>query len=214
MYHYSYETPQIFIAHVQSLETKTLVIALVLEHTFQFNLSKNNQVYRQLISVQKTTHTNKIFQTLSHFDIVIKQMIQKIFYMSTISFQWQAVCMESQTWWSPTSNNFIIQFNHPWHFTCTIPWSTIVLHRLQNSTPRRGKCDELTDIQRWISAGYLVNVRNIPIFTCLSMFKYFYHLQIGFTKLYKFTNVFQLSRLSIVRDASQSMLRSINQHCI
>ena len=35
MYHYSYETPQIFIAHVQSLETKTLVIALVLEHTFQ-----------------------------------------------------------------------------------------------------------------------------------------------------------------------------------
>ena len=54
-------------------------------------------------------------------------------------------------------------------------------------------CDELTDIHRWISAGYRVNVRNIPIFTCLSMFKYFYHLQIGFTKLYKFTNVFQLS---------------------
>ena len=58
MYHYSYKTPQIFIAHVQSLESKTLVLAIVLESTFQFNLSKNNQVYRQLISVQKTTHTN------------------------------------------------------------------------------------------------------------------------------------------------------------
>ena len=102
------------------------------------------------------------------------------------------VSIKSPSRWLPTSINFVIQFNHQWHFTCTIPWSTIVLHLLQNSTPRHGKCDELTDIHRWISADIWSmsgTFQHSHVNQCFSTFITYKYVLPN----YKFTNVFQLS---------------------